>query len=101
LPHIFGGDFNQQPNDASTLAMVGTPLPNVDAWEKAVTSGGSIEATATFDPSPDIDTPTRRTRLDYVFYTKDTPNLILEAAAIVDSGGLSDHRAVEARFAVK
>jgi endonuclease/exonuclease/phosphatase family metal-dependent hydrolase len=102
LPHIIGGDFNQQPSDPSAAAMLADPLPNTDSWAEAVRSGGAIPAFATLDSTPDINTPTHTyTRLDYVYYTRATPYLALRRVDIIDSGGLSDHRAMEATFDVR
>ena len=101
LPHIFGGDFNMQPDDASTKTMGATPLANTDSWAQAVGSGGAIPAFATLDSSPDFYTPTRNTRMDYIFYSTGTPYLTVKRVDIIDSGGLSDHRAMETTFEVK
>jgi endonuclease/exonuclease/phosphatase family metal-dependent hydrolase len=101
LPHVFGGDFNQQPDDASTAIMGADPTANTDAWAQAVGSGGAITSFATLDSTPDLYTPTRSSRLDYIFYTKGTPYLRPTRVDIVDSGGLSDHRPMEATFNVQ
>jgi endonuclease/exonuclease/phosphatase family metal-dependent hydrolase len=101
LPHVFGGDFNQQPDDASTAIMGADPTANTDAWAEAVGSGGAITSFATLDSTPDLYTPTRSSRLDYIFYTRGTPYLRLTRVDIVDSGGLSDHRPMEATFQVQ
>jgi endonuclease/exonuclease/phosphatase family metal-dependent hydrolase len=100
LPHIFAGDFNQHPDDQSTQIMTASPLPNTDSWLQAVNSGGAIPAFATLDSTPDKYTPTRTARIDYVFYTQGTPYLSVDRVDIIDSGGLSDHRAMETTFDV-
>jgi endonuclease/exonuclease/phosphatase family metal-dependent hydrolase len=101
-PQIFGGDFNQQPSDVSTQTMKASPLPTTDSWAQAIGSGGAIPAFATLDSSPDNSTPTQGSgRIDYIFYTQATPYLTVKRVDIIDSGGLSDHRAMETTFDVK
>lgn len=90
---IYGGDFNTQPFTASYNIMVSAPNNSTDVWLYAVNAG-----TATADGStPTASTPTRNTRLDYIF-RQDPSSASITSAAISDVGTLSDHRMMSAVF---
>ncbi|HEX4926058.1 MAG TPA: endonuclease/exonuclease/phosphatase family protein [Bdellovibrionales bacterium] len=98
-PRIYGGDFNMQPYDSETeyQTMLNWGEDVTDSWYEAVLSGRAFS----FDNNPTRYTPTRSTRMDYVFYTRGTPYLSVTRSDIVDEGSLSDHRIVSTTFTVR
>jgi endonuclease/exonuclease/phosphatase family metal-dependent hydrolase len=98
-PHVYGGDFNMQPysNEAEYQLMLNAPYPTTDSWALAVAEKTAIS----YDGNPTVSTPTRNTRMDYVFFDKGTTALDLKSAQIVDHKGLSDHRLMMATFTVQ
>ncbi|MBA3458038.1 MAG: endonuclease/exonuclease/phosphatase family protein [Deltaproteobacteria bacterium] len=98
-PHIFGGDFNMQPEAAETeyQIMLNSPNPTTDSWALAVNRGTAIS----FDGAPSITTPTRNTRLDYIFFDQGAADLDVVSSEILDEGALSDHRMMITTFDVR
>jgi endonuclease/exonuclease/phosphatase family metal-dependent hydrolase len=93
---IVGGDFNDQPGDASITAMTAA---HYDGWAEAKKQG--IAYSAPDNPYGN----TKNTRIDYIFYAKNAPNLTLKKITVVDTrdaNGVmpSDHRPVLAEFLV-
>jgi hypothetical protein len=66
----------------------------VDSWAYAV--AGKIAQS--YNGSPTITTPTRHTRLDYIFYDQTATDLVTVLSQIVDNSGLSDHRLMMTTF---
>lgn len=97
-PHVYAGDFNMQPEAAEReyQLMLGDPHPTADSWALAVAAGTAVS----FDGRPSISTPTRNTRLDYIFFDRGAPGLAVRSAEILDEGALSDHRMMITTFNV-
>lgn len=95
---IYGGDFNMQPysNEAEYQLMLGTPYPTTDSWALAVAQKTAIS----FDNNPTTQTPTRNTRMDYIFFDQAATTLSVKSAQILDEGSLSDHRMMITTFDV-
>jgi len=95
---IIAGDFNAQPTTAEIAAMKKSPF--VDSWAEAQSEGTAIAY-------PDNPTgKTRHTRLDYIYYSKNTTVLNLISSQVFDvrdANGVmpSDHRPVLSIFTVK
>jgi endonuclease/exonuclease/phosphatase family metal-dependent hydrolase len=98
-PRIYGGDFNMQPaaGEAEYQLMLQAPLPATDSWKRAVDDGTAVA----FNGDPNNNTPTRNTRLDYVFFDHGAPQLTVDGAEILDEGSLSDHRMMITVFMVR
>lgn len=94
---MFGGDFNMQPGNSEYRTWTEAPNAHVDTWKTAVIAN---TATAENDSTPDFYTPTRNTRMDYIF-TNTTADLMVKAASILNVGTLSDHRMITTNFEVK
>ena len=81
---IVAGDFNAWPGASEIAGMTSWCS---DAWADASNNG-----TATAYPDNPVDavnTRTRRARIDYVFYSRSAPNLVLRAAQVPDLRDLS------------
>ncbi len=94
---IILGDFNDQPTRAPITTITAAYH---DAWAEAVRKG--IQKSAPDNPNG----YTRRSRLDYVFYSRGANHLTLKSVQVVDtrdSRGVmpSDHRPLVATFAVR
>ena len=81
---VICGDFNAGPD---TWEMGGMMGPYFDYWQVAMGAG---VATAYPDNPVYMHTRTRRGRIDYVFYSKNTSNLVLRSAQVPDSRDLSN-----------
>ena len=96
--HLYGGDFNMVPNGQAYLVMTQDPPVSIDAWKEALDKG---TATAADDSTPDFFTPTRNSRLDYLFYKNADPVLSVKSAHITTRDlTLSDHRMMTSIFTV-
>jgi endonuclease/exonuclease/phosphatase family metal-dependent hydrolase len=89
-PFIYGGDFNMQPyaGEVEYQTMINNPDGVYDSWSEAV----DMRTAVAFDGNPTDQTPTRNTRMDYVFLTRAQTLVEVVSAKITDVGGLSDHR---------
>ena len=95
---IYGGDFNMQPysTEPEYQLMLGTPYAATDSWKLAVDQKTAIS----YDGNPTYQTPTRNTRMDYIFYDQGASNLAVRSSQILDEGSLSDHRMMITTFGV-
>lgn len=84
-PRIVAGDFNSWPEGTEVLDM--NPL-YYDSWDQAI-SLGIATAYPPDNPVDPINTRTRKSRLDYVFYSKGATNLTLNAARVPDTRDLT------------
>lgn len=93
---LFAGDFNMSPGSAAYTSMT-TEAPTVtDAWWQSVQDG-----TASAYTTPSFTTPTRSTRLDYLFFTAGPTTLKVKDATIAPLVAAdSDHRQVIVDFAL-
>jgi endonuclease/exonuclease/phosphatase family metal-dependent hydrolase len=92
---IYGGDFNMQPGTIAYNSMVDESPQTTDSWYEAVLNG-----TASAYTTPSFYTPTRNTRMDYIFYRNETNTLRTQQSIIWDLTGYSDHRQVMTIFEV-
>ena len=90
---LFGGDFNMGPGTAAYNSMVGEAPTATDSWWRAVQDG-----TATAYTTPSFTTPTRSSRLDYLFFTAGPTALRVTHAQIPALTPDSDHRQVIVDF---
>jgi endonuclease/exonuclease/phosphatase family metal-dependent hydrolase len=97
-PHIYGGDFNTSPGSSPYNTFLNDPYPTTDSWALAVNEG---TATAPSGTSATFTTPTRSSRIDYVFFDRATPYLDVVSSQIVDQQSLSDHRLMMTTFNVQ
>jgi len=88
---IVAGDFNYYPGTTEINEMASTYY---DAWAVAKSKGTATSGG--YNPEGN----TRKTRIDYVFYSKYASRLSLVSAYTSDWSGISDHRAVLAVFKV-
>jgi endonuclease/exonuclease/phosphatase family metal-dependent hydrolase len=94
---IICGDFNDQPGNPPIATMTAAYR---DAWVEAKTAG--IAVSAPDNPNGN----TRRSRIDYIFYSRQQQHLTLQRLQVVDTrdaNGVtpSDHRPVLAEFLVQ
>jgi endonuclease/exonuclease/phosphatase family metal-dependent hydrolase len=94
---IMLGDFNDQPSQAPITTLT---AKYYDAWAEAVKKG--MQKSAPDNPNG----YTRNSRIDYVFYSRESSHLTLTKVEVVDtrdSNGVmpSDHRPLVATFTVK
>ncbi|GEM_PF-3156784 len=99
---IYGGDFNMQPGDSDYNAMVASPFSTLDSWKIAVDGGDAVAYSGT----PSFTTPTRNTRMDYIFYNSTTYLGVVKAEIVgltkLSNGQYdSDHRIMETIFTVR
>jgi endonuclease/exonuclease/phosphatase family metal-dependent hydrolase len=94
---IVSGDFNEQSYNAPV-----TTVTNAyhDVWADAKSAGIAYSA------SDNPDGNTRNSRIDYVFYSRNSPNLTIRKVTVVDTrdanGSMpSDHRPVVVEFLVQ
>lgn len=87
-PRIVAGDFNGGPDTPESIRMAGSYF---DSWAEALTVG---TASAYPDNPLGIHTRTRRGRIDYVYYSRGTSNLVLRGTQIPDSRDLSNPNVV-------
>jgi endonuclease/exonuclease/phosphatase family metal-dependent hydrolase len=85
---IIAGDFNSQ---FTTSEILNFRQDYYDGWYTAVQDG---TATAYPDNSVGSGTRTRRSRIDFVFYSKYTSNLVVRSAQVPDSRDLSNRNVV-------
>lgn len=100
VSHLYGGDFNMAPGGIAYDAMTEEAPASIDVWDQA-----RLEGTATAaDSSVSFTTPTRNSRLDYLFY-KNAPaalTLDIKSAHITTRDlNLSDHRMMTAVFTLQ
>ncbi|MEJ7709159.1 MAG: endonuclease/exonuclease/phosphatase family protein [Pyrinomonadaceae bacterium] len=82
--HIIVGDFNA---GYTTPEMKFLTASFRDTWEEAVNGKTAV---AYSDNRVCMDTRTRRSRIDYVLYSRNSPNLMLKSAQVPDTRDLSN-----------
>jgi endonuclease/exonuclease/phosphatase family metal-dependent hydrolase len=95
--HVYAGDFNAWPGAAEIANMTSVAY---DAWAEAKADGTAVAYAGNEAGN------TRNSRIDYVFYSKSAPRLVLKGAQVFDTrdaNGVmpSDHRPIMATFEVK
>ena len=85
---IIAGDFNARPDAPEMGVMFGQYY---DSWQVAMSAGA---ASAYLDNPVELHTRTRRGRVDYVLYSRTSPNLTLRSAQVPDSRDLSNPNVV-------
>jgi endonuclease/exonuclease/phosphatase family metal-dependent hydrolase len=88
-PRIIGGDFNAGP-DTSEIARMTTYYH--DTWMEGMNAGVAV---AYPDNPVQVQTRTRRGRIDYLFYSRGATNLIVRASQVPDSRDLNNTNVVE------
>lgn len=83
-PRIVCGDFNAGPDTGEVIRMTGSYS---DSWADAMGLGTAV---AYPDNPIGVHSRTRRGRIDYVFYTRGSSDLVLRRAQIPDSRDLSN-----------
>ena len=97
VTHLYGGDFNMSPGGGAYDVMTVEAPTSTDAWDEAVVDGTAVA----FDGNPTFSTPTKNSRLDYLFYKNAATVLDTTSAHIPERDvSLSDHRMVIATFTV-
>ena len=85
---IVVGDFNAGPDTSESILMTGTYY---DSWMQGMNMG---TASAYADNPVWAQTRTRRGRIDYIFYSRSSPNLVLQDTQIPDVRNLSQTNVV-------
>jgi endonuclease/exonuclease/phosphatase family metal-dependent hydrolase len=93
LTQVYGGDFNMSPGSDAYNAMKNEAPACIDSWDEAVK-----DKTATAETTPSFTTPTRSSRLDYIFYRNADTKLSLKSSEIFPITSFSDHRPFMAIF---
>jgi endonuclease/exonuclease/phosphatase family metal-dependent hydrolase len=96
-PRIIAGDFNASPGSSENTKMKGSYY---DSWAEAVTRGTDIAYSSNSAGN------TRKSRIDYIYYSRGTGGLALRSSQVFDvrdSRGVmpSDHRPVLSVFSIK
>jgi endonuclease/exonuclease/phosphatase family metal-dependent hydrolase len=86
---IIGGDFNAGPDTSESISMTGTYY---DSWMQALNAGTAV---AYPDNPVYIQTRTRRGRIDYLWFSRSSPYLVLTGTQIPDTRNLSQTNVVE------
>ena len=85
---IITGDFNAGPDTAEALVMSDSYF---DTWSEAMNRGTAV---AYPDNPVGMHTRTRRGRIDYVFYSRDSSGLVANTAKIPDSRDFNNSNVV-------
>jgi endonuclease/exonuclease/phosphatase family metal-dependent hydrolase len=97
MTQLFGGDFNMGPGSNAYDTMTGEAPKTIDVWYQAVQDG-----TASAYTTPSFTTPTRSTRLDYLFSRGGAgATLAVADARIPARTSYSDHRQLIADFSLR
>lgn len=98
MTHLYGGDFNHQPDGVAYQAMTQDTPAFVDVWAEALNDGTATS----WDSAPDFYEPTKTyEHLDYLFYRNAGTILDVTAAHIPQRDEtISDHRMMIATFTV-
>ena len=86
---IIGGDFNAGPDTSESISMTGTYY---DSWMQAMNVGTAV---AYPDNPVYTMTRTRRGRIDYLWFSRSSPYLVLTGTQIPDTRNLSQTNVVE------
>jgi endonuclease/exonuclease/phosphatase (EEP) superfamily protein YafD len=86
---IIGGDFNAGPDTSESISMTGTYY---DSWMQAMNIGTAV---AYPDNPVYMMTRTRRGRIDYLWYSRSSPYLVLTGTQIPDTRNLNQTNVVE------
>ena len=82
------GDFNAGPDTSESIRMTGGYY---DSWMQALNAGTAVS----YPDNPlGMHTRTRRGRIDYVFYSQSSGNLVLKGTQIPDTRDLSNPNVV-------
>ncbi len=85
---IVAGDFNAGPDTSESIRMTGSYY---DSWMQALSAGTAVS----YPDNPlGMYTRTRRGRIDYVFYSLNTSNLLLKSTQIPDIRDLNNTNVV-------
>ena len=85
---IIVGDFNAGPDTSESVRMTSAFY---DSWVRAMNAGAAV---AYPDNPVALQTRTRRGRIDYVYYSTSSPNLVLQSTQIPDTRNLSQTNVV-------
>ena len=85
---IIVGDFNAGPDLSETVRMTSAYF---DSWMRAMNAGAAV---AYPDNPVATQTRTRRGRIDYIYYSMSSPNLVLQSTQIPDTRNLSQTNVV-------